>query len=113
MNRNINVAVGVSANTTAPTKPAQCARSDARNIPVARSNPRLRRTPAYTNHPAATPINASGTRTDHELSPNSRTDNPITHNAAGGLSTVIQFPASSDPKNHAFHDTDPACAAPE
>jgi hypothetical protein len=43
--------------------------------------------------------------------PKIRADKPITHNAAGGLSTVIEFALSSEPKNQAFHDCDPACAA--
>jgi len=36
------------------------------------------------------------------LTPKMRAERPITHSAAGGLSTVIALPASSEPKNHAF-----------
>ena len=44
----------------------------------------------------ATPISACGTRIDHDDSPNSRTDSDMTHSEAGGLSTVIELPASED-----------------
>src|SRR6476619_5061493 len=40
--------------------------------------------------------------------PNSRTDSPVTHSEAGGLSTVMKFWASSDPKNHADQLCEPA-----
>lgn len=49
----------------------------------------------------------------HALSPNSRTDRPISHSEAGGLSTVIALAESREPKNHAFQDCDPAWAAAE
>ena len=61
----------------------------------------------------ATPIRASGTRMLQELSPNSRTDRPITHSAAGGLSTVMALPPSRAPKNQAFQEVEPAWAAAE
>ncbi|SHV60235.1 Uncharacterised protein [Mycobacteroides abscessus subsp. abscessus] len=47
------------------------------------------------------------------LSPNTRTDSSMSQSAAGGLSTVIEFAASEDPKNPAFHETEPACTAAE
>ncbi len=34
--------------------------------------------------------------------PKTRHDRPMTISASGGLSTVRKFPASSEPKNHAF-----------
>jgi hypothetical protein len=34
--------------------------------------------------------------------PKTRQASPITISTTGGLSTVRKFPASSDPKNHAF-----------
>ena len=45
------------------------------------------------------------------LKPNSLPDKPITHIAAGGLSTVMALPASSEPNSHAFQSWVPACAA--
>jgi hypothetical protein len=35
------------------------------------------------------------------------------HRNAGGLSTVMKFAASEDPKNSAFQDSEPAWAAAE
>jgi len=35
----------------------------------------------------------------------------MTQSAAGGLSTVIALPESSEPNSHAFHDCVPACTA--
>ena len=46
-----------------------------------------------------------------EESPNTRTENAMGQSANGGLSTVIAFCASRDPKKNAFHDSDPAWAA--
>ena len=45
------------------------------------------------------------------LTPNRRMDRPITHIAAGGLSTVMVLPASSAANSQAFQDCEPACAA--
>jgi len=45
--------------------------------------------------------------------PNKRTDNPVTHNAAGGLSTVMKLLGSSEAKNHAFQLSAPDWAAAE
>ena len=45
---------------------------------------------------------------DHGLNPNRRPDNAITQRAAGGLSTVIEFPESSEPKSNAFQLCVPA-----
>jgi hypothetical protein len=44
------------------------------------------------------------------LTPNRRIDRPITHIAAGGLSTVIALPGSREANSHAFHDIEPAWA---
>ena len=49
----------------------------------------------------------------HELRPKMRTDRPMIHNEAGGLSTVIALAASDEPKNQAFQLCEPACAAAE
>lgn len=48
-----------------------------------------------------------------ELRPKIRTDNPMTHNDAGGLSTVMALAASEEPKNQAAQSCDPAWAAAE
>ena len=48
-----------------------------------------------------------------ELSPKSRTDSPITHNDAGGLSTVMALAASDEPRSQAAQSCEPACAAAE
>ena len=53
-------------------------------------------------------MSASGTRIDQEFNPNTRTDNDGIHSDAGGLSTVIELAMSEEPKNHAFHDCEPA-----
>jgi hypothetical protein len=56
-------------------------------------------------------MSACGASTDHDDRPNSRTDRPMTHSDAGGLSTVIDPPASEAPHSSAHHDLDPAWAA--
>ena len=50
----------------------------------------------------ATPMSAWGTRMLQALTPNRRTDSPMTHSEAGGLSTVMKLDASEDPKKKAF-----------
>ena len=35
------------------------------------------------------------------------------HNEAGGLSTVMEFAASEEPKKKAFQSAEPACTAAE
>ncbi len=99
LNRNIRVATGVRASTAPASRPAAA--------------PNHRFTVAYSTPTQATPISASGTRMLHDDRPNSRTDRPMTHSEAGGLSTVMKLAASLAPKNHAFHDCDPAWAAAE
>ncbi len=42
-----------------------------------------------------------------------RTESPMTHSEAGGLSTVMEFAASDEPKKSAFQLSEPACAAAE
>ena len=49
----------------------------------------------------------------HALTPNSRADRSMTHNDAGGLSTVMKLDASNEPKKHAFQECAPACTAAE
>lgn len=48
---------------------------------------------------------------DQELKPKIRPDSPITHIAAGGLSTVIALPGSSEPNSSAVQFWVPACTA--
>src|SRR3982751_385101 len=90
LNRNISAATGVSASTAPAIRPA--------------AGLNRRRTPAYTTATAATPMMTSGTRIAHELRPRIRTDSAIGHSEAGGLSTVMALPASSEPKKNAFQD---------
>lgn len=95
--RNINAATGVAANAAPASRPAP--------------GPLHRRTAAYSRATEPTPIKAWGASSDHEPKPNSRPDSPITHRAAGGLSTVIALPASCAPNSSAFQLCVPACAA--
>jgi hypothetical protein len=96
-NRNISAATGVTARTRPASSPAAA--------------PAYRFTLAYRTPTVATPMSACGTRMLQELSPNSRTDNAMTHSDAGGLSTVIELAASDEPKKKASQDREPACAA--
>ncbi len=99
-NRNISVATGVSASTAPAISPAT-------------AEPEVRRTVACSSPTEATPMRACGTRMLHDDSPKTRTERAMTHSAMGGLSTVIEFAASEDPKKNAFQDADPAWAAAE
>ena len=58
-------------------------------------------------------MTASGSRMLKEESPKIRMDSAITHSEAGGLSTVMAFAASNDPKKKAFQLDDPAWTAAE
>ncbi len=82
-NRNISTATGVRAVAA----PAISAAPGAKR----------RRTIRYTRATVATPISASGSRMLQALSPKSRTERSITQSEAGGLSTVIELPASDEP----------------
>jgi hypothetical protein len=42
-------------------------------------------------------MSTCGMRMLNELSPNTRTDRAMAHSEAGGLSTVIELPASEEP----------------
>src|SRR5438309_10745315 len=86
-NRNISTATGVSASTAPARRPAP--------------GPATRRTARYSTPTVATPMSASGTRIDHDERPNSRTESSMTHSDAGGLSTVIELPASEAPEKNA------------
>ncbi len=99
LKRKIRVATGVRAVTAPASSPA--------------AGPNHRRTVAYSSATVATPIRAWGTSRLQELTPNRRADRPMTHRAAGGLSTVMKFEASEDPKKNAFQLTLAAWAAAE
>src|SRR5579862_8514645 len=81
--RNIKAAIGVSANTPPAINPA--------------ASPNQRFTAAYSTQTAATPSSASGTSSDQLLTPKRRAEMSMTHNAAGGLSTVMKLLASKEP----------------
>ena len=49
----------------------------------------------------------------HELKPKIRPEISMTHNEAGGLSTVMKFDESEEPKKKAFQLLVPACTAAE
>ena len=61
----------------------------------------------------ATPSSAWGTKMLQELTPKSRAEISITHSEPGGLSTVMKFDESEDPKKKAFQLLVPACTAAE
>lgn len=96
-NRNISAATGVDASAAPAISPA--------------AGPLQRRTAPYSSPTDATPINACGNSSENEPNPSSRPDSPITHSAAGGLSTVMALPESSDPNSSAFQLCVPACTA--
>ena len=73
--------------------------------------PNQRRTVAYSSATEAMPSSACGASTLQELRPNTRADSSMTQSAAGGLSTVMKFEASDDPKKNAFQLFVPACTA--
>ena len=73
-----------------------------------RSSVNVLRTAKYNTATDATPITAWGASTAQLFMPNNRTDRPVTHSEAGGLSTVMKLFASSDPKNQADQLCDPA-----
>lgn len=99
LKRNISAATGVSAKTAPLSSPA--------------TGPNQRRTEAYRTAVVPTPMRAWGTRICQPPRPKSRTHRAIGHSAAGGLSTVIEFPASEDPKKKAFQLSLPAWTAAE
>ena len=59
----------------------------------------------------ATPISAWGKRMAKEFRPSTRTESAMSQMDAGGLSTVMAPPASSDPHRKAFQLCEAACAA--
>ncbi len=61
----------------------------------------------------ATPSSAWGARTLQEFSPKIRAEISIGHKNAGGLSTVMKFDESEEPKKKAFQLLVPAWTAAE
>ncbi len=61
----------------------------------------------------ATPSRAWGRRTLHECKPKIRAEISIGHKNAGGLSTVMKFDVSDEPKKKAFQLLVPAWTAAE
>ena len=78
-----------------------------------RDRPKERRTIAKRMATVAMPQRASGSRMLQEDSPKVRTDRPMSIVASGGLSTVMKFAESIEPKNHAVQLCEPASAAAE
>ena len=84
----MTTAIGVTASTSAASSPATW--------------PNARRTTWCTTHTVSTEAMACGTSRLHVLNPNIRADSACTHSASGGLSTVMNEPASAAPKKNAF-----------
>ena len=99
LKRNIRTATGVSASTRPLRRPAAA--------------PKCRFTVAWTTPTVATPMSTSGRRIAKELRPRTRTLRAMTHSAAGGLSTVMELPASEEPNRNASQLSLPACTAAE
>src|SRR5882757_2362933 len=97
LNRNITTATGVNARTSPASRPA--------------TEPNQRRTVAYNSATVATPSSACGTNMLQLENPNIRPESSITHNDAGGLSTVMKFDESNEPNRNARQLFVPACTA--
>src|SRR5690242_16327165 len=97
--RNISVATGVTARSAPAINPAP--------------GPKWRLTITYSSATETTPSSTWGSRIDQVLTPKIRALISIGHNDAGGLSTVIELPASDEPNRNAFQLLVPACTAAE
>src|ERR1700722_14942841 len=97
LKRNINAATGVAASSSPDSSPAPA--------------PNQRLTAACKSATAATPSTTEGISMLALLKPKIRPDSSITHSDAGGLSTVMKFDESSEPKKNAFQLLVPACTA--
>jgi len=78
---------------------------------VAATGPKERRTTTQRSATVAIPMSACGRRTLSDPRPRSRTERPMTIVVRGGLSRVMKFAASSEPKNQAVQLCAPAWAA--
>ena len=100
LNRNISTATGVSAITAPASSPA--------------AGPNQRRTVGVEHADRGDAHSASGTRMrPRAAARRRRTDSAISHSDAGVLSTVMELPASEEPKKNAFQLCEPAWAAAE
>lgn len=99
LKRNIRHATGVVASAAPARRPVRW--------------PNWRRTVAYSSQTASTPMMACGTRIDQLESPKSLTASAMGQMAAGGLSTVMELPASDEPHRNDHQLVEPACAAAE
>ena len=97
--RNMSAATGVSASTAPASRPAAAENR--------------RRTAAWSSATEARPSSACGARMLHGPTPKIRAERPITHNDAGGLSTVMKLDESNEPKKNAFQLFEPASTAAE
>lgn len=88
LSRLIATVMGVSARTAAAMSAAGC--------------PNARRTVACRTAMDATPNRACGSSRLQAPNPRTRANRPIAHSAMGGLSTVMNDPASREPKKNAF-----------
>src|ERR1039458_6689088 len=87
LKRNMRAATGVRATTGPPSRAALAENQ--------------RRTVRETRPAGSTPSRAWGTSMLHELKPKIRPEISITHNEAGGLSTVMKLDESEEPKKKA------------
>ena len=97
LKRNIKAATGVTASTAPARSPAP--------------EPNHRFTDAVSRPTASTPSRTCGTSMLALENPKTLPDRAITHSDAGGLSTVMKFDESSEPKKNAFQLFVPACTA--
>src|SRR3954462_14160609 len=90
------------------TRPIAIDTGEIASAPAASSagpGPARRFTDACSSPTAATAQIASGSSIENDENPSTRPERPIIQIASGGLSTVMNDPGSSAPKNSAFHDT--------
>lgn len=83
LGRALTTAIGVTASASPARTPA--------------NGPEPRRTTCCTTHTATTPAIACGSSRLQVLNPRTRADNACNYNASGGLSTVMNDPASIAP----------------
>jgi hypothetical protein len=105
LNRNISATNG----DTATIPPAPSAAAFSRPDPT--WDRRLSRT-EWTMSSTLTPARRTwGRSIENDENPKTRALRAISHRAAGGLSTVIAFAESRDPKRNASQFSEPACTA--
>ena len=97
MKRNISAATGVTASTAPASSPAPA--------------PNQRLTAAASSADRQHALEHLGHQHAALEKPNSRPESAITHSEAGGLSTVMKFDESIEPKKNAFQLLVPAWTA--